>query len=620
MENKDSKKQDIIALAVLFCLFTFLLITQWGKWGHPFVDSSREIYIPTLVLQGKVLYKDILNLYGPLSYQLNALLFWIFGVNVNVLYLSGAISTVAIILSAYFISRTITSPFTSFIATLTPMCVLMFRMKCICTSNYFFPYAYAIIYAFAALMLSLLFFIYYLKDKKTKYLYLSSIIIGISIAAKLDYAFFALFIIAALFIDKNINIKEKILNIFLILLPAIICWSALFLQGVGFSDIKGIIDFGISFANAPSVQFFNMKILGQYPSKMVLIMSAKYFLYFCMYALTFLITSILLYFGWTKTTKPQYKIIFLTLLAYPLYLFITNLAQNMHKTLLLYLDFAWASYFILFIFAAHLISEFFINKKSFKELSQKSKLFIFLTTIALFSMHRTFFLVCIGFVGNYSGVLYFMSAIIYFMEFLPEVLIPKYIKTDITTWKNIVALSFIIMSLCYLSTYHSEEDRFSYKLKNIKGSWYTNKDMGYVLDSLADYTKENIETDKTILMLPEGPIISVMTNNPTHPKYYSLIPHMTESFGEENVVKELDNNKPDYIFVNNLPNIPYKANEFGKKYMFELYSFVEDNYKCVKVFPEKGYEYKEDWLKKWNFNIKVYELKSDKISDKKVKL
>ncbi len=612
MENKSLKKQDLIALAIIFCVFTFLLIMQWGKWGNPFVDSSREIYIPTLILQGKVLYKDILNLYGPMSYQLNALLFWLFGVNVNVLYAGGVISSVIIILSAYFTSRTIASPFASFIATFTPMCVLMFRVKCICTSNYFFPYAFAIIYSFAALMAALLFFVYYLKDKKPHYLYLSSISIGISIAAKLDYAFFALFILAALFIGKKINIKEKITNIFLILFPAVICWSILFFQGVRISDIKEIINFGISFSNAPSVQFFNQVILGQYPSFMVFKMSAEFFAYFCIYFAIFVLAAILLFFGWKKSEKIAYKVLFSAIIAYPLYQLISLLAQSMHKKLLLYLDFAWASYFILFILFTHLTVEFILNKKTLKELSFKSKLFILIITVGLLSMHRTFFLVCIGFVGNYSGFLYFIIAIIYFMEFLPEILIPKYLKFDINIWKKVVAVSFIIMSLCYLSTYHSEERHFLYKFKNIRGSWYTNDDMGHIIDKLADYTKANIKPDKTILMLPEGPIINIMTQNPSHPRFYSLIPHMTESFGEDNVVTELCKNKPDYIFVNNLPNIPYKANEFGKKYMLKLYNFVDDNYDLIMVFPEKNYKYKEEWLEKWNFNIKVYKLKANK--------
>ncbi|MDH3346626.1 MAG: hypothetical protein OEM02_00800 [Desulfobulbaceae bacterium] len=65
-----------VALAVLFC---FLAIETWRKWPNFYVDFGRELYIPWQLSKGKVLYKDIAHLFGPLSQYISAILFKFFG-------------------------------------------------------------------------------------------------------------------------------------------------------------------------------------------------------------------------------------------------------------------------------------------------------------------------------------------------------------------------------------------------------------------------------------------------------------------------------------------------------------------------------------------------------------
>src|SRR3989338_4391055 len=76
-----------IAFIVLSALFIFLAKSSWLRWGDPLVDFGSALYIPWRILEGEVLYQDIVSYYGPLSYYLNALWFRIFGTSILTLAL-----------------------------------------------------------------------------------------------------------------------------------------------------------------------------------------------------------------------------------------------------------------------------------------------------------------------------------------------------------------------------------------------------------------------------------------------------------------------------------------------------------------------------------------------------
>src|SRR5687768_5447393 len=75
----------LIALTVHACLFALLMWWSWRKWPDPMIDFGRELYVPWQIVQGKVLYRDIASLFGPLSPYVNALWFKLFGVSLTTL-------------------------------------------------------------------------------------------------------------------------------------------------------------------------------------------------------------------------------------------------------------------------------------------------------------------------------------------------------------------------------------------------------------------------------------------------------------------------------------------------------------------------------------------------------
>lgn len=65
--------------AALLALAALLLSVSWRRWAEVNVDFGRELYIPWQLTEGKVLYRDIAHLFGPLSTHFNAAVFSLFG-------------------------------------------------------------------------------------------------------------------------------------------------------------------------------------------------------------------------------------------------------------------------------------------------------------------------------------------------------------------------------------------------------------------------------------------------------------------------------------------------------------------------------------------------------------
>jgi len=57
----------LAGLVVLAGVAIAMLRMSWGKWPDVLVDFGRELYVPWMLAEGKVLYRDLLYFRGPLS-------------------------------------------------------------------------------------------------------------------------------------------------------------------------------------------------------------------------------------------------------------------------------------------------------------------------------------------------------------------------------------------------------------------------------------------------------------------------------------------------------------------------------------------------------------------------
>ena len=91
------------ALLALIFLWAVKVYTTWARWGSLTIDSGHEMYVPWLLAQGKMLYRDVWFLYGPAAPYFNSYLFRGFGAKLDVLYWAGSLSALG---SAIFLYLT----------------------------------------------------------------------------------------------------------------------------------------------------------------------------------------------------------------------------------------------------------------------------------------------------------------------------------------------------------------------------------------------------------------------------------------------------------------------------------------------------------------------------------
>lgn len=249
--------KDLIYLILCWLFIILALIPTFAHHGNLLVDCGREVYYPTQILEGKVLYKDIFNIYGPFSYMFNALLFEIFGIKLSVLYLSGCICTFIITTLTYLISRRFLSEFLSFSVAVFTISIGVLSLHIF---NFVFPYSYAMLYGLVSFLISFWYLLKYQEKNETYYLYLSSFFAGLAVINKYEFIPYLLIIFYASIKIKRLDLKQYFWTIISFLSIPAICFGILFIQGL---STKDLIDSAIlinKIAHSQSLKYFYTKI------------------------------------------------------------------------------------------------------------------------------------------------------------------------------------------------------------------------------------------------------------------------------------------------------------------------------------------------------------------------
>lgn len=77
----------------------WLLTLGWHRWADLQIDFGHQLYVPWRIAMGEVWHHDLLTYYGPLSAHFHALLFKLFGVHSDTLFLANiALSALAAVM------------------------------------------------------------------------------------------------------------------------------------------------------------------------------------------------------------------------------------------------------------------------------------------------------------------------------------------------------------------------------------------------------------------------------------------------------------------------------------------------------------------------------------------
>lgn len=99
----------VSALVALIALWVGRMYLTWAAWGNLTIDSGHEMYIPLVLSEGKMLYRDIWFMYGPAAPYFNSTLFRIFGAQLNVLYWAGSLAALGSAIFLYLAGMRLSS-------------------------------------------------------------------------------------------------------------------------------------------------------------------------------------------------------------------------------------------------------------------------------------------------------------------------------------------------------------------------------------------------------------------------------------------------------------------------------------------------------------------------------
>jgi 4-amino-4-deoxy-L-arabinose transferase-like glycosyltransferase len=145
--------------------FVIAAAAGWGRFGDIIVDTGHELDVPRRMLAGERLYCDVRFYYGPLAPWVNAFLYSLLGVRVDVLAAAGLVSAALLTIVLYLLARRFTSRVPSAAAAIAFIFVCALGSPCgfaIC--NFVLPHTFAATYGALAAAASLLFLVRHTQE------------------------------------------------------------------------------------------------------------------------------------------------------------------------------------------------------------------------------------------------------------------------------------------------------------------------------------------------------------------------------------------------------------------------------------------------------------------------
>lgn len=604
---KKIPKADWFNLTAITALFSFICFMSYGKWGLPLIDSFRNPYIAEQIACGNILYKDIFFFYGPLIPHFNALLFKLLGAHLEVLYISGIITSFIIVLGVYYIARQIMNWLPSLILILLFITQIVFRPGLF---QYIFPYSYEALYGCLCLICLIICLLNIIKTNFTnnKIIYLSAIITTLSTLIKQDVAISAYLIFYVFyltyFFTKQIELKITLKAILITILTPLIAIGLFSLYIPLNSLLAGLFPFDIFspyFIENSAGTFLNLKTQNFITAIEI----------FSMVTITF-IPAILIVYILINFFKKEYDkqskitttigiIILLTLFLTSGFEFLINAINNLiQPELLIWYEhgaYHWTGLFCI-IYACYLLYQIIKNNK---KPDTKTILVLLLTISSIFLLFRSINNVDLQ---NNSNYYIFCALIVLFYFIYKEIpLFFKSIKPDYYSYSvSIIILIFTITTLTFNLQLFS---MINVPIKTNKGLFYTTIKQGIQIQQALLLVNKLTKKTDTILAVPEDMIINYMGDRKGATKYYQYLPGISNNKErEKQILKKLKKSPPKLIFISNNTNVLiYGKKQWGKDYNQTIFKWVKENY-----YPIKRLQLYNKTAKKFNspYIINVY--------------
>jgi hypothetical protein len=155
-----------LAWSVLVSVGALLFHSSFEAWGDAIVDLGRDLWVPSQILEGRILYRELLYNYGPAAPYLLAAATGIFGDGLAVFAGFGTVVGLSCMAALYAVGTRLSGTFAGFAAALLFL-TLSFFAASTWGCNFVLPYSFAATLGTAFSLWSFYFLLRYLDGGRT---------------------------------------------------------------------------------------------------------------------------------------------------------------------------------------------------------------------------------------------------------------------------------------------------------------------------------------------------------------------------------------------------------------------------------------------------------------------
>lgn len=555
--------QDAASRGLIVVVAIALAWYTWGRWGDLQVDCGRELYVPTEILRGKLIYRDIFYPYGPLAPYAGALLIAIFGPHLVVFYLFGIAVAIGCALLLFEIGAMLEGRAVG----LTAALALLFAGFGSGFANYVFPYSYAATIGMALSLICALFTLRHLFGRRGYNLLLAGLAASLTALCKQEFGAACYLMLAFVLVMEAARGRSirPLLHGIAACAPGVALWVAIY--GWFFWTLTPAYMVDANWIGMPGT--YSARTYGAH----------------------------LYYLSWDAVPRQMLLLILSAVLAPRLWFLLAKASRGPRNiALAIIVAIAVVCRFGFLVWAARAVAEllvfpegmFFIGcgfvTYSTYELIRKGErrrlAEAAVGIVALVPALRVF-----EGVTPYGYGIYFAMPL--FLVF--AVAISRCIKVatpalSVDQQRGLVnyLLAAEIVMLALICIPQTSE-----RLATLETSWGAIRlkpEEANVARQILAFMSERKREGRQVAVLPEAPILYALAGTESPSRWYTLLPGILSPAQEDVYVADLNRAAPDYILVTSRKTREYGADYFGIDYDQKIYHWIESNYRVAGQF------------------------------------
>jgi len=574
-------RKTFAGLATLVVIWAAWFSATWQNWGWLTADCGREMYVPTVLSEGKTLYKDIWYLYGPLAPYWNSFLFRILGVHLNVLYWAGSLSALGSAAFLYLSGMRMSSALPGWTAGV----VLLTQSFHHSLFSFPLPYSFASVYGCFTACFFLWCMLRAIDSTGALWLFAAGTAAAVALLLKLEIgaaccAALALLIAARWYRERSWKLAAK--DIAVCLPGAVVCGIVLFwmlsLRGVAFITQENIMSWPGSFFMRNYGKFWlSTTGLSLTPEAFAGAAQRAAFLFAIFQGLHLL-------FSW-KTIARRTLFLRLTLFFGGLLYFAAYLWSmedvRYHPAQLLWREFARILFFpqdmVLYIAIAAIFAWWSFWKQ---RTSRSAALALLLTLSALLASRLLLMTTPWGYAIFYNGPA--VLSLLLFARFL--------VPSSVTSHKLILSAEFTLCALCLAAAFINRgrqvETAFppTARLTTERGSIRVSEHLAEQYQAAIQFMKEQNALGEQVLSVPEDTGLYFFSETHAPTRVYVFSPGLVAP-GKmtDELIQQIEQKPVRYLIWSNRTYPEYKALRFGVDFDQNLGRYFLSHYHRVRL-------------------------------------